>query len=246
MKLAPLNPVHAAFSAAALALTLSFSALASAETSAQEEMTLYPPVEMGAVSQQIPAGMKMRAVVQTPLDTRTSRVGDPFVVSALEDMWAGEQLILPKGTVVRGRVDDVDKAGYFSKGGLMRLTFDHIQMPSGELRPLSLRLDAASAKMNSQKGALYTDPGIGVKLDNSVDKGIDKFKEFHEKGMKAGEGAGKIITVPAGAIAGVATGTAVTTVNAAKSIFGKGEPVVLAPGDQLLIDFSQAATLQAQ
>lgn len=212
--------------------------------------TLYPPLEMESTSQQVPAGIQLPVIVETPLDSRTANAGDIFVVKASNDLWAGEQLILPKGTTIRGRVETVERPGFFSKGGLMRLSFDHAVMPSGELRPLSLQLDAASAKLNQEKNALYTDPGIGSKLNTSVDKGVNQFNQFYERGIKAGQarggGANMLLTVPTNTIAGVATGTAVTTGNAVKAIFGKGESVTLQPGDQLLIDFSQATTLQAQ
>lgn len=55
-----------------------------------------------------------------------------------------------------------------------------------------------------------------------------------------------LLTVPTNTIAGVATGTAVTTVGAAKAVFGKGESVTLEPGEVLIIDFTRAATLPAQ
>lgn len=152
--------------------------------------TLYPPVELGAASQQIPAGMNLPIAFLTPLDSKTSNVGDIFIAVAAQDLWAGEQLVLPKGSTIRGRVQGVERPGFFSKGGLLRLTFDHVQMPSGELKPLALDIDAASAKLDREKNALYTDPGIGAKLNDSVDKGISQFKSFYDRGIKAGHDRG--------------------------------------------------------
>lgn len=211
--------------------------------------TLYPPVEMGAISQQIPAGIRLKIRFATALDSRTTNAGDLFLAESAEDLWASEQLILPKGTAIRGRVHEVQRPGYFSKGGFIRLAFDHVVLASGELMPLSLDLDAASAKMDAKRNGLYTDPGIGQKLNTSVDKGIEQFKEFHERGIQEGQnrggGANMLLTVPTNTVAGVATGTAVTTVNAVRAVFGRGESVVVQPGEQFIIDLSKATTLQA-
>jgi len=214
------------------------------------DTTLFPPLEMGAFSQEIPKGAKLNIKFVTPLNSETAFVGEPFVAVTATDLWSGNQLILPKGTTVRGRVESAHKSGFLDKGGLLRLTFDHVQMPSGDLRPLRLSIDAASAKQNAAKNGLYTDPGINAKLNNSVDKGLAQYNDFHQKGVAEGKAMGgglnMLLTVPTTTIAGVATGTAVTTVAATKAVFGKGDSVDIKPGEQLILDFSQTVSLQAQ
>ena len=152
-----------------LTLALSVPVVSWAETEQPvDEETLYPPVQIGAASQEIPAGARLVIRFLTALDSKTANIGDAFSAEASEDLWIEDRLILPKGTAVRGRVEAVQRPGFFSKGGLLKLGFDHMVMPSGELRPLSLQLDTASAKMDRQRNALYTDPGVGAKLDKSV------------------------------------------------------------------------------
>ncbi len=217
---------------------------------AADTPVIAPPLELGATSQQIPAGIRLKLNFLTPLDSQTTNSGDEFLAESAEDLWLGQQLILPKGTLIRGRTEDVKRPGFFSKGGLIRLTFDHVVMPSGELKPLNLEVDAATEMLDTTRDGLYTDPGMGAKLSDSVDKGVDKFKFFRDRGVKAGQerggGINMLLTVPTNAIAGVASGTAITTVNAAKAVFGKGESVVIQPGDTLVIDFSKATTLPSQ
>jgi len=215
----------------------------------QNTPTLYPPLQMGADSQKIPAGIRLKVWFLTSLDSQKSNLGDPFLAETAEDLWVGHQLILPKGTELRGRLEAVERPGYFSKGGLMRLCIDHVVMPSGDLEPLYLTVNAGSAKMNAARNGFYSDPGMKQKLGSSVDEGVAQYKSLEQKGVEAGEkmgGLNLLWTVPTTAIAGVATGTAVTTVDAAKAVFGKGQTVILQPGDLLLLDFSRAATLQAQ
>lgn len=240
------------FTAGVLSICLAFSQgwVGAQQQPLPNAPVLTPPMGMEAASERIPAGMDLKIRFLTPLDSKTSNVGDMFVTQTTDDLWTGEQLILPKGSTIRGRVQEVQRPGFFSKGGLMRLEFDHVAMPTGELKPLSLAIDAMSAKHDTQRNALYSDPGIANKLDASVDKGVSQFKSFHERGIKAGQerggGVNMLLTVPTNTLAGVATGTAVTTFNAAKAVFGKGESVTILPGEELIIDFAQAATLQAQ
>lgn len=215
-----------------------------------EPPTLHPTQDLGAASQQIPAGAKLKIAFLTALDAQKATPGDAFLAQAAEDLWTGNQLILPKGTEIRGRVLDSRKSGLFSKGAMLRLSFDHLVMPSGELNPLNLQLDTLQTMFNREKNALYTDPGIGAKLNTSVDKGIAQYRDIRENGMKNATAHGgtvnKLLASPITAIAGFAAGTAVTTANAAKSVFGKGESIVIQPGDTLILDFSQSATLPVQ
>jgi hypothetical protein len=211
--------------------------------------TVYPPSELSLTSQEVPAGTTLKIRFLTALDSKTSNMGDGFVAMAIEDVFAGRQLVLPKGTPVRGRVAQVQRPGFFSKGGLMRLTFDHVMLPNGELQSMRLDLDAASAKVDRTRNALYTDPGIGAKLESSVDKGVNQYKSLVDKAgqnnTQNSKGYNMLMTVPV-ALAGVASGTAVTTASAAKAILGRGESVTIVPGDELVIDIAQAVSLQGQ
>jgi hypothetical protein len=216
----------------------------------QDSPTVYPAPQRGADSQKIPAGIRLKVRFLSSLDAQKSNLGDPFLAETTDDLWVGRELILPKGTELRGRLEEVQQPSYFSKGGLMRLGFDHVVMPSGKLEPLHLMVDAGSAKMSAAHNGLYTDPGMGQKLSSSLDQGVAQYKSMEEKGVEQGEkmggGLNLLLTVPTTAIAGVATGTAVTTVGAAKAVFGKGQTVVLHPGDEILLDFSRPATFQSQ
>ncbi len=226
-------------------LTLSLS-------SAQVESPIpaEPPIQVDAGSQQLPQGTHLKIRFLTALNAENAHSGDPFLAEVSQDVWQEKQLILPLGTIVRGRVQSANAPRFFSKGGFLRLSFDHLVLPTGEFRPLDLQVDATSAKMDAKKNGFYTDPGMGKKLNSSVDKGVSQFKSLHEKGLQAAEARGggvqHLLTVPTTTVAGVVTGTAVTTVEATKAIFGKGETVSIQPGEEFILDLSQSAVLQAQ
>jgi len=207
-------------------------------------------MDMGVASLQIPSGTRLPVTTLSPISANTAQLGDLVLLKTQADFWVGQQLLLPKGSLFRGRVDNVQKPGYFSKGGMLRLNVEHLVMPSGELASLALLVDAASAKMDAQRNAFYTDPGIGNKISSSLNKGVERYQYYTQKGVEAGTqrggGFNMLLTVPTNMLAGVAVGAATTTAGTAKAIFGKGETVNLQPGDPLVLDFTQRTTLQAQ
>jgi hypothetical protein len=192
------------------------------------------------------------------MDSRVTETGEPFTVSLQEDFYAQrpgtnpgqtqKRIILPKGTLLRGRVDTVRRPGLFSRGGSINLTFDHVVLPSGELMPLELNLSTNQDLVN-QKGALYSDPGIGKKVNKGVREGIGTFQKITDAGVQAGKGTagglGTIVTVPVAATGGAVAGVAVTTGKAVVALVGRGDSVVINPGDTLRIDFGGTFNLPA-
>lgn len=205
-------------------------------------------------SQKVPVGTMLTIAFNTPMDSRLTNVGDVFTAKLTKDFTvsgkSGERrMILPQGTLVRGRVDQVKRPNFFSHGGAIYLAFDHVVLPSGELLPLTLNLSTENAMVN-QKGALYTDPGIGRKIERGAEQGRKTFSGITEQGFESGKqiagGLGSIVTVPAAVIGGALAGTAVTTGKAAVAIVGRGDSVMIKPGDTVTIDFGGSFNLPAE
>lgn len=201
----------------------------------------------------VPSGTFLQVVFNSKMDARITETGEPFqayLASDFKDMNNGlERIILPKGTVIRGRVDKVQRPGYFSRGGAIFLTFDHAMAPSGELIPLKLNLSTQNTEVNKQ-GALYADPGIPTKLKDSVNYGVDTFSKSVDLGVEAGkdvgDGLGSIITVPVAVAGGAVVGTLMTTGKAAAAVVGKGDTVTIDPGDSVTIDFGGSFVLPSE
>ncbi len=133
-------------------------------------------------SQKIPAGTMLTVAFNTTMDSRVSNVGDPFHAYLTEDFTvkgdqATRRVVLPAGTTVRGRIQEVKRPSFFSRGGAIFLSFDHVVVPSGELLPLTLNLSTENTLVNKQ-GALYTDPGIGKKVQKGVELGKQTFEDI--------------------------------------------------------------------
>lgn len=205
-------------------------------------------------SQKIPAGTMLTVAFNTTMDSRVSNVGDPFHAYLTEDFTvkgdqATRRVVLPAGTTVRGRIQEVKRPSFFSRGGAIFLSFDHVVVPSGELLPLTLNLSTENTLVNKQ-GALYTDPGIGKKVQKGVELGKQTFEDIANQGLTAGKqiagGLGTIVTVPATVVGGALAGTAVTTGKAAVAVVGKGDSVVIKPGDTVTIDFGGSFNLPVE
>ncbi|HEY9746286.1 MAG TPA: hypothetical protein V6C99_08725 [Oculatellaceae cyanobacterium] len=210
-------------------------------------------LQVQAGSQKVPAGTMLTVAFNTPLDSRTSNAGDPFNGYLTHDfavLGANglRRVILPTGTLIRGRVQEVKRPSYFSRGGALFLTFDHVVLPSGEQLPLVLNLSTENTAVKD--GAVYMDPGIGKKMEKGLEKGKETFSNITEGGIQAGKqiagGLGTLITVPASVLGGAVAGAGVTTGKAAVALVGKGDSAVIKPGDTMNIDFGGSFTLPAE
>jgi hypothetical protein len=92
---------------------------------------------------QIAAGTEIRAVLDTPLSTRTSKPGDRFTATITEPArGSGGSVVVPTGARIEGEVSDADEnknlAG-FDKGKL-NLRFRDVVLPNGQTLPLTATL----------------------------------------------------------------------------------------------------------
>ncbi len=215
-------------------------------------------------TQKVPAGTMLKIMFNTAMDARITEAGEPFTAFIEKDFAtkplssALERVILPKGTMVRGRIEEVRKPRFFSRGGTIRLSFDHVVLPSGDLLPLDLNLSARndqvkrirSAGESVEQYALYTDPGVGHKIHKGLESGVSTFNKIRKSGVDAGKdvagGAGMILTVPAAVVGGAFAGGAVGTGKGVKAVFGRGDSVIIQPGDSVNIDFGGAFSLPTE
>lgn len=243
--------------------TLDVSALAQNATPLQNLQALSAPqmtpssssaLQVQAGSQKVPAGTMLTIAFNTPMDSRVSNAGDPFTGFINHDfsvagLNGARRIILPAGTIIRGRIQEVKRPSYFSRGGSIFLNFDHVVLPSGEQLPLVLNLSTENTTVN-KSGALYMDPGIGKKVEKGFEQGRQTFSSITEGGYQAGKqvagGLGTLVTVPAAVLGGAVAGTGVTTGKAVVAVVGKGDSAVIKPGDTVTIDFGGSFNLPAE
>lgn len=79
-----------------------------------------------ARSGQIAVGQELDARLQTPLSSSTAEVEDRFEATTLVDLYQGNELLVPAGSVLRGVVSGVEKATRTDRRGRLTLSFDQM------------------------------------------------------------------------------------------------------------------------
>src|SRR6185437_16044742 len=63
----------------------------------------------------LPMQTRFKLVVEYPVDAKTSQPGDIFEAHVKDDLFLGRSLILPRGSLVRGRVAEITKPRLISR-----------------------------------------------------------------------------------------------------------------------------------
>lgn len=198
-----------------------------------------PVLELGAKSEKIPLGTKLKIAINTDLNAKDNKEGDPFSASIRDNVMVDGNIVMPAGTLIRGRVGKIKKPGMFSKSGSILLNFDHIVTPLG--KQITLDLDLSGANNINKQGALIANKGLGDAIKESAKSGYNTTKAVTKAGYDAGMAAGKVpvvATVPVSAAVGTLAGTTVFATKSTIAIFKKGGNPVLNSGDEIEILFS--------
>lgn len=162
----------------------------------------------------IPVGTELDVRLQTALNSDTAQVEDRFEATTMVDLRQDGRVLIPAGSVVRGVVTDVKKAGRVERKGSLTLSFDQVTV-NGRAYPM--RATVAEAL---ESGGYKEDAGkIGT-------------------GAAVGGILGGILGGVKGAIAGVLIGGG--GVVAAT----EGQDVTLTPGTVLRVRIDQALAIR--
>jgi hypothetical protein len=74
----------------------------------------------------IPAGTEIDARLQTQLSSETAQVEDRFEATTVVDLYRGNDVLIPAGSVLRGVVRTVSKATRTDRRGEMTVSFDQV------------------------------------------------------------------------------------------------------------------------
>ena len=193
------------------------------------------PLSANAKTKRIPAGTTISLKLLTPLNTDSNTTGAEFSAILLNDQTAGNDVILPQGSLIRGSIQNIVPAKRLSRGAILYLDFDHIVTPNGRQLPVSLSI---TGRMDlTYDGGLTTTRGYGdaMKQDwektkhitkSAVDWGNDAFEDV-------GGGYWRIITLPAAAVGGAVGGGAYYAYSSVADLIKKGKDVNIPAGEVL-------------
>lgn len=188
-----------------------------------------------ARTKRIPAGTTFELEFLQPVSTFSGCEGDSFTATLKNELSAGDIIVLPQGSIVRGSISKVNTAKRFSRGAKLYLDFDHVVTPNGRQIPL----DMAVCRFDKiyYDGSLYKNLGYGEALQLNYDRAVEITKNSTNYGLKAGESAPGIqyLTTPICAIGGFIGGVGYWIGDSVIDMFRKGQDVYINKGTVLTV-----------
>ena len=148
----------------------------------------------------------------------TSQVGDTFTARTTEPVVVGDRVAIPAGSTIRGQVSAVTpaKKGLSDKGGMLTLSFDKVETPSGFSAPMSASISSL-AKSGKKTAGIIGGSAAGGAILGKVLGGSTK-------------------DAAVGAVVGGAIGTGIAAGT-------KGKDVEIPSGSHLSVTLNQALTI---
>ena len=178
-------------------------------------------------------GTKIRFTINQGLSSKTAREGDDFSGVVSHSVRQGDQVVIPEGSIIRGRVSHVQRPGRVKGRGELGLRFDKLELPNGQAYDLSASL---------------------ASLDEGEKESVDEEGQVKSEGTKkrdaatigAGAGIGAIIGVIAGGGKGAAIGAGGgAAAGTGLVLLTRGKDVELKRGSELAIQLDRPLTLSS-
>jgi hypothetical protein len=111
----------------------------------------------------IPVGTEFDVRLQSALSSATAQVEDRFEATTLVDLTKGNRVIVPAGSVMRGVVSSVKKAGRLERTGSLTVAFDRLTVGK-ESHPIRATVTDAieSEGIRGEVGKIGTGAGVGA------------------------------------------------------------------------------------
>lgn len=111
----------------------------------------------------VPVGTELDVRLQTALSSATAQVEDRFTATTVVDLIKDDRVIIPAGSVLRGVVSSVNRAGRIERRGSLTLAFDEVTV-RGENYPLRATVTQAieSEGVRGEAAKIGTGAGVGA------------------------------------------------------------------------------------
>jgi len=122
------------------------------------------PEALTAIGSPPPSGSVVHARLLTPLNSATSKKGEPVEALITAPLLASDHLILPEGSVIRGSVMQVQPARRLARNGQLRILFHEVAPPNGIQQKVETSLEGVAVakgehlKLDAEGGAQVTTP----------------------------------------------------------------------------------------
>ena len=151
----------------------------------------------------IPAGTELQLVLESGLSSATSHVGDPVTARVARATSPDGRVLLPGGTVLKGRVYRADAAGRVKGKSRLAVDFDRIMVRGVEHRLDTTAIDIEGPDSHGRDAAIIGGSTVGGAIIGGILGGGGGAKKGAVVGAVGGTGAvlatrGKDVEIPAG------------------------------------------------
>jgi hypothetical protein len=114
-------------------------------------------------SNDIPVGTEFDVRLSNPLSSATAQVEDRFEATTLVDLLQGNRVVVPAGSVMRGVVSSVKKAGRIDRTGSMTVAFDRLTIGTRSYPIRATVTDAIESEgIKGDAGKIGAGAGVGA------------------------------------------------------------------------------------
>jgi hypothetical protein len=123
------------------------------------------PARRSTSAREVPVGTQFDVRLQNSLSSATAQVEDHFEATTLVDLLDGDRVIVPAGSVMRGLVSSVTKAGRIERKGAVTVAFDRVTI-NGRSYPVRATVEQAleSEGIRGEVGKIGAGAGVGAVL----------------------------------------------------------------------------------
>ena len=178
------------------------------------------PTATPSTSASLPVGTTMQVRLDNELGTESSKVGDTFTATVINDVRAGDgSIAVASGSTVRGTVTAVDDSDDATDAAVIKLSFNELSM-NGRNYPFEARIEATDLKQQGdtrqetiEKAGIGAAAGavLGAVLGDADLKNI-------LVGAAVGAAAGTAISLGAGDVEGTLPVGTVLTIQATQTV----------------------------
>ncbi len=183
-------------------------------------------------TKRVPEGTVLKLKVLDSVSSGSASLGDQFDMMVIDNIKVNNDIVIPKGSVIRGSVEEVQAPKMLYKGGVIRLYFDHIVSATGKQVPFYAGI--CNNKAVTYDGALSSKTTYSTALQKTANTTKNIVVTPTTRAWEMGEDLGsvpKYIFAPITAIVTVPIAGIYFAGGAIADIFKKGEDISLIQGD---------------
>lgn len=188
-------------------------------------------------TRRIPQGTVLNLKLIDPISTSAMNLGDQFDVMTIGDIKVGKNIIVPKGTVIRGSINKIVPSKMLSKGATIYLDFDHIVSPTGKQVPINVGM--CSNQYLTYDGGLSSKTNYGTAIvqngRNTAKIVSTSTKWGWETGSQVLHGYPKYVLAPVSAVVSVPVAGLYFIGDSVYDLFKKGDEVLINQGEVLKV-----------